>query len=490
MNQLARKTVSGAAINIAVTVTKTALQFVIVLPILARVLTPEDFGLVAMAMAFVAFFTMFNDLGISVALVRADDPSPEFWSSAFWTNLALGVLLTLFVLAAAPLIAGFFAEPIVEPLVRGLSSILLMHCAFLVPMAWLQRSFRFRTIAMIDLTATILSAIVAVWLGLNGFGVWSLVWQQIALYLVKVIGGLICHRAPLRLVYKADEIIRVLPFSLGLTGTAFVAFVNRNTDNILIGRFLGSAALGFYGRAYQMMLMPVNSLGNAASFALYPAMAEIKHDRTKLADVYLKSISALSTIIVPMMTGLSIVSTPFIALMFGPQWGAVAPILKILAFVGIIQSIRAISSVLWKAAGRADILLKWALIRAFVFVGAFLIGIQIGTLSAMAFAFLIANIVLFLPFHAKVLEYLDLDFRRLWNALAPQLISTLMMAVILVGIQTAMPNLETQPSYFQLLILVPAGILTYILALGIVFRSFVNELVDDTKALFFKGASG
>ncbi len=485
MNPLARKTVNGAAVNMSVTVTKTVLQFVIILPILARVLEPEDFGLVGMAMAFVTFFTMFNDLGISAALVRADKPTPAFWSSAFWTNLALGSLLTLVAFLAAPLIAGFFSEPVVEPLVKALSWVLLMHCIFLVPMAWLQRNFRFSTIALIELTATLISAVVAIWTALAGFGVWALIWQQISMYSLKMLGGLIFHRAPIRLVYHLQEIIRVLPFSLGLTGTAFISFISRNTDNILIGRFMGSEALGFYGRAYQMMLMPVHSLANSAGFALYPAMSEIKHDTQRLGRVFLKSTSVLSALIIPMMTGIAIVSAPFVALMFGPKWDAVAPVLRLLVFAGILQSGIAVSNVVWKASGRSDVLLRWSLIRMVGFVGAFVVGIQLGTLSALAGAYLIVNVILYLPFQFEVLRRLDLSFGNLWSVIAPQVLSTLVMSICLLGLQHFVPALAGWPAYLQLSVLVPVGILTYGAAMVLLFRSFIRELVGDARALFF-----
>ena len=266
MSDLARKTVDGATLNVSVILFKTMLQFVVVLPILARVIPPEQFGYVGMAMAFVSLFTMFNDLGISAALVRADEPSPAFWSTAFWTNIGLGTAMTLVIFLAAPLIAGFYREPVVEPLVQALAIMVLMHCAFLVPMAWLQRNFRFRAIAGIDLFATLVSAIVAVIAAFQGHGMWALVWQQLVLYTIKMVGGFLYQHAPLHLTYQFSEIVAVLPFSLRLTGEAFVTFINRNADNILIGRYLGAEPLGFYGRAYQIMLVPVSSLAGPAYY--------------------------------------------------------------------------------------------------------------------------------------------------------------------------------------------------------------------------------
>lgn len=486
MNKLAQKTVNGAAINIFVTVSKTVLQFAVVLPILARVLTPADFGLVGMAMAFVAFFTMFNDLGISAALVRAKDPSRAFWSTAFWTNFVLGCGLTIGVFYAAPWIAGFYGEPQVEPLVEALSAVLFMHCIMLVPMAWLQRNFRFRTIALIDLCATLVSAAIAIWAALAGAGVWALVYQQVSMFLLRTLGSLLTHRAPLRLTYKFRTIVEVLPFSLGLTGTGLVGFVSRNSDSILIGRFMGSDALGFYGRAYQIMLMPVRSLAQSASFALYPAMSELQNDRAVLGRVLLKAISILSTLIVPMMTGVAIVAAPFVGLVFGEQWAPVVPILQSLAFVGIIQSIMATSNVAFKAIGRSDILLRWSLIRMVVFVGVFLIGIHLQSLPALAAIYLVANIVLYIPFQLEALRHLKLRFVDLIGALTPQTVSALFMAACLLSFQYSVPSMVDWADRIQLLVLIPLGVASYGLAMLVMFRKFVRETISEAQALFLK----
>ncbi len=485
MNQLARKTASGAAINIFVTVSKTVIQFAIVLPILARLVPPAEFGLVGMAMAFVGFFTMFNDLGISAALVRADKPSDAFWSTAFITNLILGVSLTILAFLAAPYIAAFFNEALVEPLIKALSVILVLHCIFLVPMAWLQRNFRFKHIAIIDLVATVLAAVTAIWAAFEGYGVWALVWQQIVMFGIKMIGGLVAQRAPLKLKYNWSEIVAVLPFSLQLTGTGLVAFVNRNTDNVLIGRFLGAEALGFYGRAYQMMLMPVHTLSLGASFALYPAMSELKAETKRLGKLYMKSASVLGAITIPMMTGLAIVSVPFVDFVFGENWGPVAPVLRLLAFVGIIQSVLATANVVWKALGRSDVLLRWSLIRMAAFVLAFAIGINFGTLEALSLAYLIANIILFLPFQVSALHIVDLKLKDFIAALGPQIVSTVIMAAVLLSVMNSFPKLSLQPSYVQLGLLVGIGMIAYAMAMLVFFRTFVTDLLNEARALFF-----
>lgn len=475
MSELARKTVNGAAINVTVTLAKTVLQFAIVLPILARIIPPEQFGLVGMAMAFVAFFTMLNDMGISAALVRAEKPSAAFWSSAFWTNAMIGALLTALTFLAAPVIAGFFQEPLVEPLVQLLSLTLFMHCMFLVPMAWLQRNFRFRTIALVDLAAITLASATAIAAAAAGHGVWALAWQQLMTFAVKMAGGLIAQRAPISLIYKWSEIRAVLPFSLRLTGAGLVGFANRNADNILIGRFLGAEALGFYGRAYQIMLVPVNSLSMGASFALYPAMSSIKGDRPQLNSVYLRSLSILAAITLPMMTGLALVAVPFVEFVFGARWQPVASALVFLSFAGTIQALTGTSNVLWTSLGRSDILLRWSLIRMATFLLAFSVGVYFGTIGAVAAAYLAANIALVIPYKIETCRTAGISGGAFAQAIVPPLVSTAVMAAATLAVRMATPAIETMASFHQLAILVPVGILAYGLSLMFLFRSYVSE---------------
>lgn len=483
MHQLAKKTATGAIINISVTIMKNIGQFLIVIPVLARILTPEQFGLVAMAMTLVGFLAMFNDLGISAALVRAENPTPAFWSSAFWLNLGFGVSMTVAAYLSAPLVASFFGEPQVTELVQVMSCVLLLHCTFLVPMAWLQRNYKFQTIAVIDLLSIFVSSATAIYLALTGYGVWALAWQQITLYAVKAAAGMMLHKAPIRVTFEWATIKAVLPFSLGLTGTAFVAFLNRNTDNVLIGRFIGADALGFYSRAYLMMQMPLKTLSSGLNFALYPAFAAVQADNKELSRAYVKTVSILSVVVFPMMTGLSIVVVPFVDLLFGSQWDPVAPVLRILAFVGLIQAVASIANEVWKARGRSGVLLRWSIIRAFGFGTAFAIGIYVGKLETMAMAYLIANVAFIVPFQIEVLRELKLSARPLLAAMRPQFVSTLVMAGTLLSAQALTPQLADWASMLQLLIYVPIGIAAYFLTLVVFFRQFVKTTINDFQTL-------
>ncbi len=488
MNSLARKTTSSAAINVGVTLFKTLLQFVIVLPILARIIPPAEFGLVGMALAFVTFFTMLNDFGISAALVRAAAPSRAFWASAFWTNTALGAGLTTLAWFGAGAIAAFYNEPRVGDVMRALSIVLFLHCLFLVPMAWLQRHFRFRAIAIIEITSTILSAALAIWLASRGAGVWALVAQQIAVQAIKTALTFVFQRAPIAPAYDWSEIAAVLPFSLRLTGAGFVTFLSRNMDSILIGRVLGAEALGFYGRAYQIMQVPVRSLAGGANFALYPALSSLQADTAKLHVGYRASLALLTLITTPMMVGLSLVAEPFTVFALGETWRPMAPILALLACVGIIQALITTSATLLKSVGRSDVMLRWAVIRMVVYVSVFALTVGHG-LTTLAFWYLVANIILFVPFQVETARTIGMRAGDWIGALLPPVVASALMAGAILGLGAAWPALSERASYVQLLVLVPAGMLVYAGALGGLFRGYILGLAGQARSNLRPGSA-
>lgn len=480
MSALAKKTASSAAINVGVTLFKTLLQFVVVLPILARIIPPAEFGLVGMALAFITFFTMLNDFGISAALVRAAQPSRAFWASAFWTNTALGAALTTLAWFGAGGIAAFYGEPKVADIMRALSIVLFLHCLFLVPMAWLQRHFRFRAIAIIEITSTVLSAALAIWLASRGEGVWALVAQQVALQAIKTALTFAFQRAPIAPAYDWSEIAAVLPFSLRLTGAGFVTFLSRNVDSILIGRVLGAEALGFYGRAYQIMQVPVRSVAGGANFALYPALSSLQADASKLHTGYRASLALLALITTPMMVGLALVAEPFTVFALGETWRPMAPVLALLACVGIIQALITTSATLLKSVGRSDVMLRWALIRMVVYVSVFALTVGEG-LTTLAFWYLIANIVLFVPFQVEAARTIGMRPGAWTGALVPPMVASALMAGAILGIGAAWPALAERASYEQLLVLVPAGMVVFAAALFGLFRGHVLGLVGQAR---------
>jgi len=481
MGQTARTIVNGIGFNTGANLIKTVVQFAIVIPVLARFLSPDEFGLAGMAVAFIMFFSQFSDFGISTAIVRHPSPSRALWSSALWTKIGLGVCLSGLAFVCAPLIAAFFERPALTAIIKVLSLIILLHCSFLIPMAWLQRALKFKTIAIIDVASVLVSALVAIGAALLGLGVWALVLQQLALYAVKVLATFLCHHAEIAFVYRFSEIKAVLAFSLRLTGAELIGFVHRNLDNVLIGKFLGAAALGFYGRAYTVMLVPVHSLGTSAGFALYPVMAQTLTQPQRLSALYLKALSMLTGLVAPMMVGLALLADPFVSIWLGADWQPVAPLITLLVFVGLMQTLQNVAFTVWKALGRADVLLRWSLAQTLLFSSAFAFGVWTGDIETLAGAYLLANAVIFVPFQWLTCRRLGGNLRALWGEVAPGVICSAVMGGLLLVAAACLP--ETAADWSRLACLIPLGIGIYFLSWRLLFKRRLHALGEDLRLL-------
>ncbi|MEM6534010.1 MAG: lipopolysaccharide biosynthesis protein [Pseudomonadota bacterium] len=484
MNQLGRKTASGGVVTSAGSVISLALQFAIVLPILARLIPPSQFGLVGMASAFILFFSRFNDFGISAALVRAENPSRAFWSTAFWTNLGLGAIMTCFALWAAPFVAAFYREPLVEDIVQALAAILMLHCLLLVPIAWMQRNFKFSQLAAIDLLAAIASAAVAVGLALNGAGVWALVGQQLTMFATKSICTLGVQRAPIGFVFQWSSIVEVLPFSLGITAVGLVNSLNNQIDNILIGRALGAEQLGFYGRANIVRLRMATLISGGSAYALYPAMSLVKDQPDRFCAMCLRATRLLMAVGFPALLGISAVSVPLTSAMLGSQWGPTAPLLQWMCYAGLIQMLPAFLRLGWKAKGRSDVLLRWSIIGTIVNMMAFVIGIAFQSLLVLVVAYTITNAIIALPFVIISLKSMGISRRAFLNAVWPQAMAAGIMVLGLYALELVFPSIGTLPSFVQLVLLAGMGAALYGLTLWLFYRTVVNELIAEVRALF------
>lgn len=476
---LGGKTARGAAINIVAILARQGIQFLIVLPILARLLGPEAFGLIAMAMTLVAFLTLFNDVGLSTALVRADAPSDRLWSSAFWINAGMGVAMGAVALLSAPWLAAFYARPEVAPLAQAMAVVMVLHAMTLAPIAWLQREYRFTQIAMIDIASAIGSAAVAIAMGLAGFGVWALVGQQIAVPMIKLAGALALSKAPLGAGFDWAGIRAILPFSLHLTGSSIVGYLNRQADNLLVGRYLGAEWLGFYGRAYQIKQLPVQTLSQGANFALYPAMASVKHDLPRLGRMYLRLLALIGLVTIPLMAGLASVAEPFVRVLLGPRWTEMAPTLAFLCLAGGVQAINGTAQVLWKALGEAHRLMQWALIRLGFFLPAFAFGVWMGSTAWLAGAYLAAQVVLFLPYHAQVQRRLGQSLGDVLRVLAPATVASAVMVTAVIGADRGF-EMATLAPVLRLGLLVGLGLAVFALVMATLFRA---QLMDSLREL-------
>ena len=438
MQDLDSKIRTGVAWSGAAQVGAQAASLVIAV-ILTRLLSPLDFGLVAMVVVFTGFASVFTDMGFGAALVQKLDLTQHHKNAVFWISVAVGALLTLIFAAAAPYIASFYGVPALQPITLAISIIFFINAFATVKLALLQKAMDFRTLAAAQLTATVLSGLVAIYLAFSGFGVWSIVAMYVASAAVNV--AVLWIITPWRPDFSLrwDAVQDLSKFSRNFVGFSAFNYWARNGDNLLIGRFVGSAALGIYARSYTILLLPVWQVSGVITNVMFPALSAIQKDVKRVRELYLSSISVISLVTFPLTLGLFVVSRSFVLALFGDKWAAMIPLLQVFSLLGAIQSISTTVGWIYTSQGRTDIMFRFGLISGSIFIISFVVGLRWGALG-VAVAYTIANFLLWYPTWSIPARLIDLDFVTMLRRLAPTFYGAGTMAFAVWVLGLVLPN--------------------------------------------------
>ncbi len=455
------KTLSGIAWNAASRVLNIGLQFVITI-FLARLLTPADFGLIGMIIVFTGFAHVLSDPGFASALIQKKDIDESHLSSVFWLNILLGILLSVFFLSLSTFVAGFYNEPRLSAIVALIASIFFIQSFKMVPLTLLIRSLEFRKLAVVDTITTLFAGVTAIVLALSGRGVWSLAWQAVvSAFASMIIVWLVSGWKP-RLLFEFGAIRELLKFSMNLFGFNVCNYWARNIDNLLIGKFIGSAGLGIYSRAYDILLMPVNQISATVGQVMFPSLSKIKDDKERFRDVYLEAMSGVAFIAFPLMMGLFVVADSFVLALYGEKWSQMIPIVKVFCLLGVIYSIAATAGWIYNSQGRTDLFFRWGLFSNAVVAASIIVGVIIGTPVAVALCFAIASgIIHIYPNFSIPGRLIGLNLRDVVKGVSNIIACSVLMAggVWVLG---SMLN-PSWAAWARVAVQVPFGIVLYIL---------------------------
>jgi O-antigen/teichoic acid export membrane protein len=359
--------------------------------LLARLMSPFEFGVAGLALVFAPLAYVFTDLG--AALVQQRDQSEDDRSTAFWTSLVVGVVITLIGIAAAAPIARFYGEPQVENLFMVLSASFLVTAASTTHSALLHRAMAFRRIELANMISVLGASVVAVAVALLGGGAWAIVLQLVAgsVLLFCLLWAFDPWRPSLR--YSWTSLRSIASFTTHNTGANLLHYFERNTDNLLIGRFLGPAALGVYSIAYNLMLYPVTRLADPVHQVLFPLLSRMQEDDARITRIWLRVTKSVAAIVAPLMVGLVILAPEFVHVLLGAKWDGAVPVIQILALAGLVYAVRIASTSVLLAKGRARTLFHFSLVSAVVLVTGFAVTVQWGV-NAVAASFTVSFLVL------------------------------------------------------------------------------------------------
>jgi len=428
--------------------------------LLARRLAPADFGLIGMAGVTLAFVAPLNELGMGAALVQKKDATADHALAVFWAQISFATVAALVLAAGAPLLGAFFHRPDLVPLLRVMSLNLPLGAAASAPLALLTRELRFRRIAAVETASLALGGATGVGLALSGAGVWSLAGQSLTAsastaLLLLTLSGLSPFSRPNRTHLR--ELVR---FSAPLTAYQWLNFLSRNLDDILIGKFLGASALGYYQLAYRVMMYPLQKVSDVVGRVAFPALASIQDELARMRQAYLRTVRSIALVTLPMMAVVVVAAPELTRVLFGPAWGPVAPLVRILGFAGMAGSIGTTVGTLFLARGRSGLMLRWELLASACYAAAIVAGLRFG-LTGVAVAYTGTSLLLWPLSHLVANRLIDLRMRDLLAALVPQAALAAGLAFALAALRLAWrpEGLGAQTAFLALCAVAGAGTL-------------------------------
>jgi lipopolysaccharide exporter len=439
--------------------------------VLARLITPEEFGLVALAVAVLAVAQIAQESGLGAALVvhRGDLRRAAATVSIFAPLVALALYAAFVV--AAPLAARFFDEPRLTDVLRVMSLVLVFRGLSTMPLALLQRQMRFGPITAVELGAGISQATTAIVLAIAGAGVWSLVAGQLAHGAATAL--LAWSYSPLRpspFEARRESLRELTRYGRHVAAANLVNYGNVNAQGIVIGRILGTTALGYYSIASRLAYLPVGVIGNILGRGVFAALSHVADSPARFRQIWLENLQRLALLSVPTAIGLALVAGPFVRTLLGDDWEPAIVPLQILALNGIVVTFAATTGEVFQALGRPKLRVASEVMYLVLLVPALVVGTHRYGIEGAAVAVTSVNAVLGFGLIAFVARLLGVELRELVRAVLRPAIGWALMAVSMLALY---PVVDAQSAAVALVVLVAAGAGVY----GIVVTLFARDLL-------------
>ena len=447
---------------------------VVTVSILAHLLAPEYFGLVALATLTIDYLSVLNDLGLGSALIQRQKNIDESANVAFTLNILAGIILTIITFIVAPYAATFFHEPQVTSILRWLGLTFFISSLGSVHNVLLQRELNFRKRIVPELGNTIVKAVISIGLALAGFGVWSLVMGQLIGTFIASL--LLWVLLPWRPKFFWNSVIgkELFTFGFSIMGNNAIAVWEENFDYFVIGRMYSPADLGVYTLAYRLPETLVLSILWAMTAVLFPTFSSLQDHRDALKKSFLSVLKYVELIVTPLCLGMFIAADPIIRVVFGEQWVAAIPILRVLSLYVWVVSIGYHVGDIYKALGRPDILIKISTPMFFVRILLLWLGAKYFGLVGVAFGHLIAGLI------ASIIRYfVASNFLKItiWDVLK-EFTAFLCGISLLVFATPALYFTQNNKPIVQLIVVVAAGAIGYLGAVWIIERNTIMSAIQ------------
>lgn len=377
MKGLKEKAIKGVSWSFIDNIANAGITFIVGI-ILARILSPAEFGLIGMITIFIAVSNSIVDSGFSSALIRKVEPKDIDYNTVFYFNLCLGIGLYIVLFFSAPAISQFFKEPSLISITRVMGTILIINAFGIVQRSLLVKEVNFKTQTKISLIASVISGIVGIAMALEGFGVWSLVGQQISRQLLNSIFLWVFNTWRPAFKFSKESFQELFGFGSKLLISGLMDTIYNNIYFLIIGKFYSAVQLGQYTRAEQFNSIFSSNLTNMVQRVSYPVLCSIQNDDERLKLTYRRVIKATMLVAFACMLGLAAIAKPLLLITIGVKWLPAVPYLQIICFAGMLQPLHAINLNMLMVKGRSDLFLRLEIIKKAIAVIPICLGVLYG----------------------------------------------------------------------------------------------------------------
>lgn len=469
---LTQQASKGAFWGLSSNLTVSAISFVGT-AILARILSPKDFGLLGMATLITGAVQLFGDLGLGAALVQKNNINNEYLLTVFWSSLFVSGGLIVASIILAPLASLFFNEPVIKWVIICLSANFIISAFSSVHTTLLYKNIKMKKIAAIEISSRFARVIIIVVCALTGLGFWSIVIGMIAERILKTTLFIATSQWMPAFCFSKSKFKELFHYGKNIYGQSFLSYFNQNMDFIVTGRLLGAKLLGFYQFSYNLPYLVKSYIQDGVGPVIFPVFSKVQDDKERLTRGFLNAIKYISMVTFPIMFGLSFCAEDFIVVVYGIKWLPAAGPLKLLCFSAALASVHCIVFSLFNAKGRPDIGLKWNLFRLPTTV-ILVIALSRYGIIGIAWAMFLAELLTIATAYFAT-KIINVHFAKYLNAISPAIISSIVMMLCLYLLRRYILSFN---AYMRLLLNTLLGCCAYIMFLKIIHRKAVTELYD------------
>jgi teichuronic acid exporter len=471
-SSLKTKTARALSWSLVQEIAQRGLQFGIGI-LLARLLAPEQFGLVAMLTIFFAVAQALLDSGFGSALIQRKDPTPTDESSVFYFNLFLGCAMAGMLYLAAPWIAAFYEQPRLTSMTRLWSVVLIINSFGIVQTSLMVRNLDFKRQAAVSVTSGLVSGAIAVVLAWRGMGVWSLVWQQVSNSAVRACMLWIVNQWRPQPLFSFQSLREMFTFGSNMMANSLLNTFFDNLYSLVIGKLFSPVTLGYYNRASNLQNHASQSLAMMANRVTFPVFSRLQDDPARLKRGLQKAMTTLAFVQFPLLIGLAAVAKPMVLVLLTEKWAASIPYLQLLCFAGLLYPVHLLNLNILIALGRSDLFFRIGVLKRVLMVLNIAVTWRWGVMALLWGQVLNSFIAYFLnSMYTK--RFTGYSMPEQLRNLAPYALASLLMGLVVYFV-----NLPLPPGHIaQLAVKIGAGIATYALACCGMRLKAVHEIAD------------